>query len=78
MFNSPVNNITDMERVFLEPYNATHRQYEALRAYFIDRLPSAEAAARFGYSPGSFGRILSASSSYLPRRDLAAPPRRKI
>src|SRR5204862_7857441 len=24
--------------------NATHRQYEALRAFFVDRLPSAEAA----------------------------------
>src|SRR5437667_12649367 len=42
---------------FLEPSNVRHRQYEALRAYFVEGLPSAEAAARFGYSPGSF-RVL--------------------
>src|SRR3954469_4734357 len=41
-------------RRFLEPSNATHRQYEALRAFFVDRLPSAEAAARFGYTPARF------------------------
>jgi hypothetical protein len=43
--------------VFLEPANPTHRQYEALRAYFVDGVPSAETAARFGYTPGSF-RVL--------------------
>jgi transposase len=41
----------------LSPTNSTHRQYEALRAYFVDGLPSKEAAERFGYSPGSF-RVL--------------------
>jgi len=30
------------------------RQYEALRAFYMDQLPSAEVARRFGYSPGSF------------------------
>ena len=39
---------------FLEPSNSTHRQYEALRAFFVDGVPSAEAATRFGYTPGSF------------------------
>jgi len=34
-----------------------HRQYEALRAFFVDGLPSAQAAERFGYTPGSF-RVL--------------------
>jgi hypothetical protein len=43
----------DLARVFLEPANATHRQYEALRAFVVDGLPSAEAARRFGYTPGS-------------------------
>ena len=28
---------------FLQPANSTHRQYEALRAYFVDKLLSAEA-----------------------------------
>jgi hypothetical protein len=42
---------------FLAPDKVTHRQYEALRAYFVEGLPSEEAARRFGYSPGSF-RVL--------------------
>jgi len=57
MYNRRRNKITDVARHFLRPANATHRQYEALRAYFVEQLPSAEAAARFGYSPGSF-RVL--------------------
>jgi hypothetical protein len=39
---------------FLTPANTAHRQYEALRAYFVEGLPSAQAAQRFGYAPGSF------------------------
>jgi len=50
----PRNKETDLARIFLEPTNATHRQYEALRAYFVEGVRSAEAARRFGYSPGSF------------------------
>lgn len=49
--------LTSLADRFLRPVNSTHRQYEALRAYFVEGLPSAEAAARFGYSPGSF-RVL--------------------
>ena len=49
--------LTDFAPLFLEPANATHRLYEALRAYFVDQLPSAQAAQRFGYSPQSF-RVL--------------------
>jgi len=48
---------SDIRRVFLEPANPTHRQYEALRAYFAEGVASAEAAKRFGYTPGSF-RVL--------------------
>ena len=46
---SKAKNLTDIARVFLEPANATQRQYEALRAFFVDRLPGAEVAKRFGY-----------------------------
>jgi hypothetical protein len=49
--------LTPLADRFLQPVNATHRRYEALRAYFVDGLPSAQAAARFGYTPGSF-RVL--------------------
>jgi transposase len=51
------NRITNPRRFFLEPASARQRQYEALRAYFVDELPSAEAARRFGYSAGAF-RVL--------------------
>ena len=59
---------------FLEPSNSTHRQYEALRAFFVDGLPSAEAATRFGYTPGSF-RVLVHQFRSRPERDffIAAP-----
>jgi hypothetical protein len=45
------DNLTNLARVFLEPANSTQRQYEALRAYFVDRLSAKEAAKRFGYNP---------------------------
>jgi hypothetical protein len=41
-------------RHFLTPAGPVHRQYEALRAYFVEGLLSREAARRFGYAPGSF------------------------
>ena len=40
-------------RFFLQPQQTKHRQYEALRAYFVENLPAKEVAARFGYSPGA-------------------------
>jgi len=49
--------LTECRRFFLEPTSPRQRQYEALRAYFIDEGASAEAARQFGYSPGAF-RVL--------------------
>jgi len=48
------NNLFDPRRFFLEPSSPKQRQYEALRAYFVEQRPSAEVARAFGYSPGSF------------------------
>jgi hypothetical protein len=80
MSNRPVVKITNIERFFLEPQNTTHRQYEALRAYFVDGLPSAEAAERFGYTPGTF-RVMCTKFRHNPHRrfflssaELKAPP----
>jgi len=73
MFTSEPKELTDVSRLFLEPTNATHRQYEALRAFFVDRLPSAEAAHRFGYTPGSF-RVLVHQFRQNPRRDFFLKP----
>jgi hypothetical protein len=63
-------------RHFLQPTNATHRQYEALRAYFVDRLSSVEAARRFGYTPGSF-RLLVHRFRQDPRREFFLPSARE-
>ena len=57
MFTGSAKELTDLSRRFIEPANATHRQYEALRAYFVEGLSGVEAARRFGYTPGSF-RVL--------------------
>jgi len=54
--NAPYS-ITKCRRFFAEPATAQQRQYEALRAFYLEGLPSAEAARRFGYSPGAF-RVL--------------------
>lgn len=45
-------------RFFLQPTNTTHRRYEALRAYFVEGLPAAETAARFGYTTGSIRQLV--------------------
>ena len=65
-----------MARNFLEPSNSTHRQYEALRAYFVENLPSAEVAHRFGYTPGSF-RILCHHFRQDPKRQFFLPPAKR-
>jgi len=49
--------ITDCRRFFAQPTTVRQRQYEALRAFYVEELPSAEVARRFGYSPGAF-RVL--------------------
>lgn len=60
--------------MFLEPANATHRQYEALRAFFVDKVPSKEVAVRFGYTPGSF-RVLCHHFRADPAREFFLPER---
>jgi hypothetical protein len=73
MFISEAKRITKETRFFVEPANATHRQYEALRSYFVEGLPGAEAAARFGYSPGSF-RVLVHRFRHGPKCDFFKLP----
>jgi hypothetical protein len=74
VYNGEAEQLTEVERAFLEPVNATHRQYEALRAYFVDKIPSKQAAARFGYTPGSF-RVLCHEFRADPSRPFFLPER---
>src|SRR4030043_1551582 len=64
-----------MARLFPDPANPPHRQSEALRAYFVDDLPSVEVARRFGYSPGSF-RVLAHQFRQHPDRPFFLPPQK--
>src|SRR5436309_1198368 len=73
MSNSASKQLTRFARAFLSPRNPTHRQYEALRAYFVERLPSKEVAARFDYTPGSF-RVLCHQFRQTPDREFFLPP----
>jgi hypothetical protein len=70
MSNRTLNKLT---KAFLEPTNSTHRQYEALRAYFVEGLSSADAAKRFGYTPGSF-RVLCHDFRKNPEREFFILP----
>lgn len=49
--------LTVCRRFFREPRSPRQRQYEALRAYFVENRPSQEVARDYGYSPGAF-RVL--------------------
>ncbi|NIP26024.1 hypothetical protein GWN42_02290, partial [candidate division KSB1 bacterium] len=46
--------LSDEAAFFLQPELPKQRQYEALRAYFVDQLPVKVVAERFGYTPGAF------------------------
>jgi hypothetical protein len=73
VFNNKHKKLTDLAQAFLTPTNSTHRQYEALRAFFVENLSSQEAARRFGYSPGSF-RVLAHQFRQDPQRPFFLPP----
>ena len=46
--------LTQCRQFFERPATPSQRQYEALRAYFIEGLASPEVARRFGYTPAAF------------------------
>ena len=49
----------DGAQYFTAPASSAQRRYEALRAYFLDQMPAAEAADRFGYSTASIHQMAS-------------------
>lgn len=58
--NSHRKQLTDVAndaRFFLEPQHPLQRQYEALRTYFVEKIPSDTVARNFGYTPGSFRQL---------------------
>src|SRR5215471_15630351 len=55
--NDTPKDLTECRRFFGEPRSPRQRQYEALRAFFVEGLASTDAAKRFSYAPGTF-RVL--------------------
>lgn len=47
-------------KFFEEPSGPKQRQYEAIRAYYLERLTGNEVAEKFGYTHGSFRQLLHA------------------
>ncbi|HEU0201993.1 MAG TPA: hypothetical protein VFR86_16370 [Burkholderiaceae bacterium] len=69
------NRLNDPRRFFLEPASPKQRQYEALRAYFLEGRPSAQVARDFGYTPGSF-QVLCHQFRHDPEVVFFVAPRR--
>jgi len=47
------------ESFFLRPSLVAHKQYEALRMYFVDKHPAHEVASRFGYTYRAFTSLVA-------------------
>jgi hypothetical protein len=47
----------DPARFFRNPRTPGQKQYEALRGFYIDHVPGAEVARRFGYKPAAFNSL---------------------
>jgi len=72
MSNRKRKPLSKFAKYFLEPKNASHRQYEALRAVLVDGKPPGEVAIEFGYTPGSF-HVLCHQFRQNPDRDFFLP-----
>lgn len=58
------SNLTDLkkglshaEKFFLVINNSKHRQYEAFRAFFVDKIPAQQVADQFGYTINTFYKM---------------------
>jgi Transposase DDE domain len=68
----------DLAQLFLTPRNTTQRQYEALRAYFVDQVPGREVARRFGYTHGSLHQLIHQFRKNPNRLFFVEPPRKGV
>jgi predicted DNA-binding protein (UPF0251 family) len=59
---------------FTSPAQVNQRRYEALRAFFVDGLSHAEAAARFGYTRWAMVNLVREHRA--GRLELLTPPRK--
>src|SRR3990172_6988700 len=66
--------LTACRRFFERPTHPRHRQYEALRTYFLEARPSQTVARTFGYTPGSFRVLCHAFRRNPAPQFFASPP----
>ena len=64
------------QNFFLSPQFPMQRQYEALRAFFVDEEPSGDVARRFGYSLGAFRVLCHQFRHRQPQRGPQSTPAR--
>jgi hypothetical protein len=50
---------TALSQFFLRPTQTCHRQYEALRAVFVDGCSQKDVAEKFGYTHGTLRQLVS-------------------
>jgi hypothetical protein len=65
----------DLAQRLVTPQNSTHRQYEALRAYLVEKLPGPEVAERYGYTVGSLHQLVHQFRCQPNRQFFVEPPR---
>jgi hypothetical protein len=66
----------DLAQLLLTPRNSSHRQYEALRAYLVERLPGPEVARRHGYTYGALQQLVHQFRHRPNRQFFVDSPRR--
>jgi transposase len=66
----------DLAQFLLTPRNSAHRQYEALRAYLVERLPGPEVARRHGYTYGTLQQLVHQFRRRPNRQFFVDSPRR--
>jgi hypothetical protein len=66
----------DLAQFLLTPRNSAHRQYEALRAYFVERLPGPKVARRCGYTYGALQQLVHQFRRRPNRQFFVDSPRR--
>ncbi len=61
---------TNCRQFFLKPAETYHRQYEALRAFFVEKRQMKEVAQAFGYQESSLRVMISQFRNQVKTNDL--------
>lgn len=61
--------MTDATRFFSQPANPIHKQYEALRAFFVDNATAEEVAKRFNYTKSTVYSLTKGFKKHLQNPD---------